>query len=242
MIKEEKQMKFTNNTILITGGSQGIGLAMAEYLAETGNKIIICARNEQKLNEVKAQHPDFITYVCDVSDAESRAAMAEQIRTEHPDLNFLINNAGIQRNVDLTKGTDDLAKGDAEIETNLRAPIYLTALLLPLLEKNSDSKILNVCSGLAFRGDQFPEMPVYSATKAGIHAYTRVARVQFAPLGIRVMEIIPPMVDTQLNPEHAAMLRARDPKFSDPNVIPSPEVYVRRTFAKLEDGEDEVKY
>ena len=101
---------------------------------------------------------------------------------------------------------------------------------------------MNVCSGLAFVGDKFPEMPVYSATKAGIHAYTRVARVQFAPLGIRVMEIIPPMVDTQLNPTHAAMLREKDPKFSDPNVVPPPDVYVRRTFAKLEEGEDEVKY
>ena len=129
-----------------------------------------------------------------------------------------------------------------EIETNLRGPIYMTALLLPLLEKNEDSKLLNVCSGLAFVGDRFPEMPVYSATKAGIHAYTRVARVQFKPLGIRVMEIIPPMVDTGLNPEHAAMLRAQDPKYSDPEVVPPPDVYVRRTFAKLEEGEDEVKY
>ena len=234
-------MKFTGNTILITGGSQGIGYAMAEYLAPD-NKIIICARNEKKLEEVKKAHPDFITYVCDVSDDNSREELAAKLGEEHPDLNFLINNAGIQRCMDLTKGVEDLSLGDQEIATNLRAPIYLTALLLPLLKQNADSKILNVCSGLAFVGDKFPEMPVYSATKAGIHAYTRVARVQFAPLGIRVMEIIPPMVDTQLNPAHAAMLREKDPKFSDPNVVPPPDVYVRRTFAKLEEGEDEVKY
>ena len=235
-------MKFTNNTVLITGGSQGIGLAIAEYLSQTGNTILICARSREKLAEVKERHPGFITYVCDVSDSGSRELLAQQITEEHPELNFLINNAGIQRNVDLTKGTADLALGDAEIETNLRAPIYLTGLLLPLLEKNADSKLLNVCSGLAFAGDRFPEMPVYSATKAGLHAYTRVARVQFQPLGIRVMEIIPPMVDTGLNPEHAAMLRARDPKFSDPEVVPPPEVYVKRTFARLEEGEDEIKY
>ena len=235
-------MKFTNNTILITGGSQGIGLAMAEYLAESGNNIIICARSEDKLAEVKKSHPDFITYTCDVSDPDSRTKLADSIKKEHPELNFLINNAGIQRCIDLTKGVEELSKGDAEIETNLKGPIYLTGLLLPLLKENTDSKILNVCSGLAFAGDRFPEMPVYSAAKAGIHAYTRVARTQFKPLGIRVMEIIPPMVDTQLNPEHAAMLRAKDPKFSDPEVVPPPDVYVRRTFAKLEEGEDEVKY
>ncbi len=235
-------MKFSGNTVLITGGTQGIGYAMAEYLSESDNKIIICARNEEKLAAAKEKHPDFITYVCDVSDAESRKELAARIAVDHPDLNFLINNAGIQRNVDLTKGTEELGRGDSEIETNLRGPIYMTGLLLPILTKNADSKILNVCSGLAFRGDRFPEMPIYSATKAGLHAYTRVARVQFAPLGIRVMEIIPPMVDTQLNPEHAAMLRAKDPKYSDPNVVPPPEVYVRRTFAKLEEGEDEVKY
>ena len=235
-------MKFTGNTILITGGAQGIGYAMAEYLQECGNKIIICARNEAKLAEVKKIHPEFDTYVCDVSNMESREAFAAKLTEDHPELNFLINNAGIQRNVDLTAGTRDLARGDAEIETNLRGPIYMTALLLPLLAKNEDAKLLNVCSGLAFAGDRFPEMPIYCASKAGIHAYTRTARVQFKPLGIRVMEIIPPMVDTNLNPEHAAMLRAKDPKFSDPSVVPPPDVYVRRTFAKLEEGEDEVKY
>ena len=235
-------MKFTGNTVLITGGAQGIGYAMAEYLLESGNTIIICDRNEEKLEEIKKIHPEFITYGCDVSDKKSREDFAAKVSAEHPELNFLINNAGIQRNIDLTKGTEDLAMGDMEIEINLRGPIYMTALLLPLLEKNEDSKILNVCSGLAFAGDRFPQMPVYCATKAGIHAYTRTARVQFQPLGIRVMEIIPPMVDTNLNPEHKAMLQAQDPKFSDPDVVPPPDVYVRRTFAKLEDGEDEVKY
>ena len=235
-------MKFTGNTILITGGSQGIGYAMAEYLLESGNTVIICGRNEAKLAAAKEAHPELITYVCDVADRKSRENFARRIAEEHPEMNFLINNAGIQKCIDLTQGTRDLEKGDMEIETNLRGPIYMTALLLPLLEKNEDSKLLNVCSGLAFVGDRFPEMPVYSATKAGIHAYTRVARVQFKPLGIRVMEIIPPMVDTGLNPEHAAMLRAQDPKYSDPEVVPPPDVYVRRTFAKLEAGEDEVKY
>ena len=235
-------MKFTGNTVLITGGSQGIGYAIAEYLGECGNRIIICARSAEKLEKAKEAHPEFTTYVCDVTDPDSRAELAETILKNDPDLNFLINNAGIQRNIDLTEGVRDLPLGDREIETNLRAPIYLTGLLLPLLKQNKDSKILNVCSGLAFAGDRFPEMPVYSATKAGLHAYTRVARVQFRPLGIRVMEIIPPMVDTELNPVHAAMLRAQDAKYSDPEVVPPPDVYVRRTFARLEDGEDEVKH
>ena len=235
-------MKFTGNTVLITGGAQGIGYAMAEYLAESGNTIIICDRNEAKLEEVKQVHPEFITYPCDISDAESRTSFAEKLSAEHPELNFLINNAGIQRNIDLTKGTEDLWMGDMEIEINLRGTIYMTALLLPLLRQNENSKILNICSGLAFAADRFPELPVYSATKAGIHAYTRSERVQLAPLNIRVMEIIPPMVDTGLNPVHKAMLQAQDPKYSDPNVVPPPEVYVRRTFAKLEDGENEVKY
>lgn len=236
-------MVFENGTVLITGGATGIGFAMAEYLAQRGNDVIICGRRADKLEQAKAKIPALHTVVCDVSSAADRERLADIVRKNYPALNFLINNAGVQRCIDLTKGEEELWKGEEEIETNLKAPIYLSALFLPLLAGKEGAAILNVSSGLGFASDRFPEMPVYSAVKAGLHAFTKAQRVQLKPLGIRVMEIIPPMVSTDLNPEHAAKLMAQDPaRFGNPDIVPPPDVYVRRTFEKLIQGDDEVKY
>lgn len=236
-------MVFQNNTVLITGGGTGIGLAMAKALLEDGNTVIICGRRAEKLAEAKRALPALHTVVSDVSNEAERQKLAAYIKENFPAFNFLINNAGVQREIDLTKGVEEIHLGDAEIETNLKAPIYLSALLTPLLAHKENAAILNVSSGLGFASDRFPDLPVYSATKAGIHAFSKAQRAQLAPLGIRVMEIIPPMVDTELNPVHAAKLKAQDPeRFSNPDIIPSADAYVRRTFAKLAAGENEVKY
>lgn len=236
-------MAFENGTVLITGGATGIGFAMAEYLTQRGNDVIVCGRRLDKLEQAKAKIPSLHTVVCDVASAIDREKLVGIVREEYPALNFLINNAGVQRCIDLTKGVDELWKGEDEIEINLRAPIYLSAMFLPLLAHKKDAAILNVSSGLGFVSDRYPEMPVYSAVKAGLHAFTKAQRVQLQPLGIRVMEIIPPMVSTDLNPEHAAKLMAQDPaRFGNPDIVPPPDVYVRRTFEKLIQGDDEVKY
>jgi len=183
------------------------------------------------------------TVVCDVAKPEDREKLVNYVKENYSALNFLINNAGIQREIDLTKGMEEIEKGEAEIDINLKAPIYLSAMFTPLLAHKENAAILNVSSGLGFASDRFPDMPVYSAVKAGLHAFSKAQRVQLRPLGIRVMEIIPPMVDTELNPTHAAKLKAQDPeRFCNPDIVPSPDVYVRRTFEKLAQGDDEVKF
>ena len=236
-------MEFTNNTILITGGSDGIGYAMAEYLLAKGNRIIICGRKMEKLEKAKEAHPEFEIIQCDVSNKEDRERLLETIKSQYPETNFLINNAGLQRSIDLKKGVEELEKGKIEIDTNLIAPMYLSTMFIPVLAGKENACIFNVASGLAFASDRFPQTPVYSASKAGIHAFTRSLRPQVADLGITVLEIIPPMVDTNLNPEETARLRKLDPeRFNNPDIIPSAKAYVERTFAKLEAGETEVKY
>ena len=236
-------MEFTNNTILITGGASGIGYAMMEYLLEKGNEVIICGRNLEKLEEAKAKHPEIHIIQCDVADKADREKLVDIISKEYPQTNFLINNAGIQRSIDLTKGVEELEKGIPEININLYGTMYLSTMFIPLLKDKENAAILNVCSGLAFVPDRYPETPVYSASKAGVHAFTKSLRQQVQDLNITVLEIIPPMVDTNLNPEHFDYLKSIDPeRYNNPDIIPSPEVYVRRTFAKLEEGEIEVKY
>ena len=236
-------MKYSGNTILITGGGSGIGLAMAEYLLNKGNEIIICGRNLQKLQEVQKTHPEIHIIQCDISSKEDRERLVETIEKEYPETNFLINNAGLQRSIDLTKGVEELERGIPEIETNLWGTMYMSTMFIPVLQGKENACMLNVASGMAFASDRFPFAPVYSASKAGVHAFTRSLRSQVADLGITVLELIPPMVDTELNPEQTAILRAADPeRFNNPDIIPTAEVYVARTFAKLEEGAEEVKY
>ena len=236
-------MEFTNNTILITGGGSGIGYAMVEYLLNKGNEIIICGRNLKKLEEAQEKHPEIHIIQCDVAVQEDRERLVKTIEEQYPQTNFLINNAGIQRNIDLKKGVEELEKGRAEVDINMWGTIYLSTMFIPVLSGKENACMLNVCSGLAFASDRFPETPVYSASKAGVHAFTRSLRKQVEDLNITVLEIIPPMVDTNLNPEQSEHLKALDPeRFNNPDIIPSPEVYVTRTFAKLEEGAIEVKY
>ena len=236
-------MEFTNNTVLITGGASGIGYAMVEYMLEKGNEVIICGRNLAKLEEAKAKHPEIHIIQCDVANKEDREKMLEIIKKDYPQTNFLINNAGIQKSINLKKGVEELEKGIAEIDINLYGTMYLSTMFIPVLEGKENAAILNVCSGLAFVPDRYPQTPVYSASKAGVHAFTKSLRQQVEDLGITVLEIIPPMVATDLNPEETARLKALDPeKYDNPDIIPTPEIYVKRTFAKLEEGAIEVKY
>jgi uncharacterized oxidoreductase len=126
-------MKTKDNTILITGGATGIGLALAEALLKEGNQVIICGRREEKLREAKNKLLKLQIKVCDVAGEEHRNDLFEWITTEFPSTNVLINNAGIQRQIDFKKGIEELQAGEDEIETNLRAPIHLSALFIPHL-------------------------------------------------------------------------------------------------------------
>jgi uncharacterized oxidoreductase len=128
-------MKIKDNTILITGGATGIGFSLAKALVNAGNKVIICGRRESKLKEARDKLPQIQVRVCDMSKEKERESLFKWVEANFKDLNVLINNAGIQRMVNLKKGTKDLFSGENEIETNLVAPIHLSAYFIPFLLK-----------------------------------------------------------------------------------------------------------
>ena len=188
-------MKLTGNTIFITGGGSGIGLAFVKRFLERGNKVIVCGRRAEVLAEVKESYPELITHVCDLAEPAARENMASWLVSEHPDLNIVVNNAGIQRSVDLS-ADEDWTATHQEIAINLEAPIHLSRLLYPHLAAKTNPAILNVTSGLSFM--PLANVPVYCATKAALHSFTLSLRRQLADTGIEVIEIIPPAVDTDL--------------------------------------------
>ncbi len=195
-------MKMSGNTVLITGGATGIGFALAESFLAAGNEVIICGRRKDRLAEAQKKLPALKTRQCDLIDDKERKSLTEWITSNFKNLNVLINNAGIQKDIDLKKGTDELLHGEDEININLEAPIILTAMLIPFLMKAKDPVIINVSSGLGFV--PAAGMPVYCATKAALHSFTMSLRYQLRENGIKVYELIPPGVDTELNPEGRA--------------------------------------
>ena len=195
-------MNISGNTVLITGGATGIGYAMAESFLEAGNEVIICGRRKEKLLEAKNIHPDFHIKVCDVAEEADRKTLVEWTTANFSNLNILVNNAGVQRDINFTKGISEFLSGENEIKINLEAPIILSGLFIPYLTGKKEATIINVSSGLGFV--PAARMPVYSATKAGLHAFSMALRHQLLKLGIRVFEVVPPAVDTELNPEGRA--------------------------------------
>jgi len=188
-------MNITGNAILITGGTSGIGQAFAEEFYRLGNKVIICGRREDRLNKLKEMHKGLITKVCDVEKSEQREELYNWVKTNYPDVNILMNNAGIQLATDLTKPVE-LSKVHSEIEINLVAPIHLASLFASHLASRNNSAIINISSGLAFVPIAF--MPVYCATKAAIHSLTMSMRYQLKNTSVKVFEIAPPSTDTEL--------------------------------------------
>ena len=191
-------MQISNRTVLITGGATGIGYAMAEAFLAAGSKVAICGRRKKRLDEARARHPKLLCYVCDVSDENDRRGLVEWAASELPGLNTLINNAGVQRDIDLSAGLDEFLAGENEIRINLESVVVLTGLFAPHLAKMGDGAIIYVSSGLGFV--PAAKMPVYCASKAGIHAFAMAMRWQLKRVGVKVFEVIPPAVDTELNP------------------------------------------
>lgn len=195
-------MKESGNHVVITGGTSGIGLALAEAMCAAKNEVLICGRRENRLAEARGRIPGLCTFACDLSVAEGRRALHDRVRESFPNVNVLINNAGIQRNVDFRNGPEDLESGENEIRINLEAPVFLTALFVPLLKGKENAYVVNVSSGLGFV--PMAATSVYCATKAAIHSFSMTLRVQLAGLGIKVLEVIPPAVETELNPQGCA--------------------------------------
>jgi uncharacterized oxidoreductase len=190
-------MKISGNTVLITGGATGIGFHLAEEFVRRGNEVVICGRRREKLAEAQSKLPSLGTRVCDVANPRDREALYDWVVSNHEKINVLVNNAGIQRMINFRNGIRELASGENEIEVNLAAAVYMSALFTPAFIKRTEAAIVNVSSGLGFV--PIAVMPVYCATKAAIHLFSVSLRHQLKDTPVRVFEIIPPTVDTELD-------------------------------------------
>lgn len=205
-------MIVTNNTVLITGGSLGIGLALAEAFLKAGNTVLICGRRADKLAAARARFPELHTFVSDVAQQADREQLFATVQRDFPALNILVNNAGIQRPIDLTNGPGSYETGVSEITTNLVAPFHLATLFVPLLASQPEAAIINITSGLGFT--PLADFPVYAATKAGLHTFSLSLRHQLRNTSVRVFEVIPPIVNTELKGDDTP----------DPRGIPASQV------------------
>ncbi|PZU85856.1 MAG: oxidoreductase [Chryseobacterium sp.] len=186
----------TGNTILITGGSSGIGFSLAKRFCELGNKVIITGRNKKKLLQIKDEYPKIDFFSGDLTLDSSLRELESFILLKYPDLNILINNAAVQYNYNFLDNLDFISVIDYEISANLSAPIKLTALLLPILTENYNTAIVNVSSGLFIAPKKTAS--VYCATKSAIHSFSRTLRYQLERTDTKVFEIIPSLIDTPM--------------------------------------------
>src|SRR3954464_15229320 len=174
-------MDLSTRTILVTGGATGIGLALASRFLTAGSRVIICGRRESVLRDAAAAHPGLVTRACDLAREDDRSALVEWVTAEHPALDVLVNNAGVQRRIRLDE-PEPWAETRQELAINLDAPIHLALALLPHLRRRRGT-IVNVTSGLSFA--PLVAAPVYSATKAALHSFTLSLRHQLARSGVR---------------------------------------------------------
>lgn len=188
-------MQLVNRTILITGGTSGIGFELAKLLSERGNIVIVTGRDQHKLEATKQALPKVHTFNSDVSDPAAIASLFESVTAQFPALDTLINNAGIMRNLNLNQSRD-LIDVTREIEINLSGPVRMVQQFLPHLKRRQNALIVNVSSGLAFI--PLPLSPIYSATKAALHSFSQSLRVQLAGSSVTVVELAPPGVETPL--------------------------------------------
>lgn len=193
-------MHLTGNTVLVTGGGSGIGRSLAETLHRAGNRVVIAGRRHEALQAVADANPGIECRHLDLAYPNSITRLAAELTERHPGLNVLVNNAGVMQPEDLRTG-DALAEiAETTVAVNLLGPMRLTAALLPVLLGQRRAAIVNVTSALAF----VPKAaaPAYSATKAGLHAYTQSLRHQLRRSPIQVIEIVPPRVETDILADH----------------------------------------
>lgn len=213
-------MKISGNTILITGGGSGIGRGLAEALHASGNTVIITGRRQAPLQATVAANPGMRYEILDIADAAAIAGFAGGITERYPALNVVINNAGIMLTEDLLAEPFDLADAEATITTNLLGPIRLITALLPHLRAQKQATVITVSSGLAFI--PLAATPTYCATKAAIHSYSQSLRFQLRGTSVKVIELAPPAVATDLMPGHA----------ENPNSMPLSD-YIAESMAIL---------
>jgi uncharacterized oxidoreductase len=212
-------MQMTGNTILVTGGGTGIGRGLAESLHRLGNQVVIAGRRREPLQAVASANPGMQIVPLDQGDPADIGRFATELTDRYPELNVVVNNAGIQRVEDLATG--DVSAAEATIAIDLLGPIRVTAALLPSLLSKPRAAIVNVTSGLAFMPSALT--PTYCATKAALHSYTQSLRFQLRETSVQVIEIVPPQVQTALQGERGF----------DPRAMPLDE-YITETMTLLQ--------
>jgi len=222
----------TTNTIFITGGTSGIGQGLAEAFHKLGNQVIITGRREDRLEAVCAANSGMRYYALDVREGAAVRSVAQKVVAEFPSLNCVINNAGVQRRVGLTPGTplDEEGLRD-ELETNVLGVIRVAAEFVPHLARQANAVLINVSSGLAFV--PLAHFLGYCATKAAVHSLTLSLRHQLKGTGVKVIELIPPYVATELGGPDKSAAPAGPP--------PMPlRDFIAETMAELERGGEEI--
>lgn len=189
-------MELFGNTVLITGGGSGIGLALAEAFAELGNKVIICGRDQAKLSNAQHKVPGLTVKRCDLAVPKERQDLMDWTLQTLPDLNIVINNASVAHSLDLRSGPFDFDLVARELATDLRAPIEIALRLLPHLRQKKSAALVNVTTGQVYSPNA--ATPIYSAAKVGLHAWTQAVRYQLRDSGLKVFEVMPPIVDTEM--------------------------------------------
>lgn len=223
-------MKLSTNTILITGGSAGIGLAFAERFIKAGNTVIVCGRREDILQQAKEKFPTLITFVSDLAVEADRIALFDWVTANYPEVNVLVNNAGIQQRFNVLKADakNDWSYFNKEITINMEASIHLSMLFAPYFFDKENATIINVTSGLAFTPMAIG--PIYSATKAAMHSFTMSLRHQLSDTSVEVIEVAPPAVNTDLG--GAGLHTSGEPL----------DAFADGIFQGLEEGKMEIGY
>ncbi|WP_118975602.1 SDR family oxidoreductase [Taibaiella koreensis] len=193
-------MKTSGNTVLITGGSAGIGLEIARALIAQGNEVIITGRSEERLQQAAAQLGEVTTIVNDIAKEEAVQTLAQRMEKDFPALNIVINNAGHAYAYQLNDKAGAATKARAEMQTNYFSVLDLNEQLLPLLSRQPEAAIVNVSSIVAFVPGS--NIPTYSDTKAALHSYSQALRFTLAKTtGIKVFDLMPPLVNTEFSKE-----------------------------------------
>jgi uncharacterized oxidoreductase len=220
-------MKLENNTILVTGGSSGIGLQLSKVLIQKGNTVIICGRSNEKLEAAKNMIPQLITYQCDLANRQECVDFARKISGNHPDLNVLINNAAIVNTIDFIHDENAIDLSEKEYQTNLLAPIRLIKLLYKTINSNDVSAIINITTGLIYAPRAI--YPFYNSSKSALHSFTQTLRMSLKNEKTEVVEVMFPAVNT---PWH---------KGAPPKIAISVEDAVSEMIHGLEKGKPEIR-
>jgi len=222
-------MKLTGRTILITGGSAGIGVAFALKFLELGNQVIVTGRRQSALDELKAKYPKLHTVQSDVADPAQIAFLAKRVKAGYPKLDVLMNNAGIMLHKNLKAPAADLDGLMTEVNINVGGVIRMTSAFIDILTAN-EGTVINVSSALAFV--PLPSAPIYCATKSAVHSYTQSLRFQLEETGVEVIELMPPAVKTALT--------ADLPEGDGVTLITTDEL-IKQSFAALKAGKVEIR-